>query len=266
MVSMQTVSNLAKDFTKCGVRFTLDGITQMLGSPRNASVFVPEYGPFQVRAKSSDFEVIRQVFRDRGYHLNSAPYQAAIQKAYRKIIADGGVPVIIDAGANIGAATRCFQKQFPEAAIVAIEPDPRNAMLARANCEAIPMIQVVEAALGGVSGFVCIVDSDQPWAIQTERSTSGCPVITIDDAVALVPKGVLFIAKIDIEGFESDVFQENTRWIDDATVIYLEPHDWLLPEKGTSHSFQSEFGKRDFNILLHGENLIYVKSSLFSAG
>lgn len=264
MVSMRTVSSLSKDISRCGVRFTLDGVSQKLGSNRQATVFVPDYGPFTVRAKSSDFDVIRQVFRDRDYHVKSSAYQAAIQKVYRGIIADGGVPVIIDAGANIGAAARCFQKQFPQAAVVAIEPDPENAKLARANCQGVGSIEVVEAALGGVSGFVSIVPADEPWAVQTERSTEGCPVITIADAVARVPKGVLFIAKIDIEGFESDVFKENTQWIDDATVVYLEPHDWLLPEKRTSQSFQSEFGKRDFNILLDGENLIYVKSSLFS--
>ena len=56
-----------------------------------------------------------------------------------------------------------------------------------------------------------------------------------------------------------DLFAANTDWIDAAFVIYVEPHDWLLPGKRTSRSFQRELARRDFELLIRGENLIYVR-------
>ena len=69
----------------------------------------------------------------------------------------------------------------------------------------------------------------------------------------------LFIVKIDIEGFESDLFASQTEWVDDAHVIVLEPHDWLLPGQATSRNFQIVLARHDFDILISGENLIYVR-------
>lgn len=83
--------------------------------------------------------------------------------------------------------------------------------------------------------------------------------LTIDQAVATVPAGSLLIAKIDIEGFESDLFDGDLRWMDDVHVIFLEPHDWMLPGRRTSRSFQAALGQRDFELFLSGENLIYVR-------
>ncbi len=38
-----------------------------------------------------------------------------------------------------------------------------------------------------------------------------------------------FIAKIDIEGFESELFSQNTDWVRLFSIIVIELHDWLLP-------------------------------------
>jgi len=71
--------------------------------------------------------------------------------------------------------------------------------------------------------------------------------------------GVPFIAKIDIEGFESDLFSANTQWLADTFVVFIEPHDWLLPGKCTSRSFQAAMGEEDYEIYLSGEILTYIR-------
>jgi hypothetical protein len=43
--------------------------------------------------------------------------------------------------------------------------------------------------------------------------------------------------------------------------VFIEPHEWMMPGKATSRSFQLEFGKRDFDLLLNGEGLLYVRRS-----
>ena len=82
--------------------------------------------------------------------------------------------------------------------------------------------------------------------------------ITIQDALAAVPNGVPFVTKIDIEGFESDLFASNLDWIDDMVMVLIEPHDWMVPGQFSSHSFQQAMGARRFELFINGENLIYV--------
>jgi hypothetical protein len=80
------------------------------------------------------------------------------------------------------------------------------------------------------------------------------------EALAMVPNGTLFIAKIDIEGFEGDLFSDNIGWLKDVYAVYIEPHDWLLPGKATSRNFQRAMGDLDFEIYISGENLLYVRA------
>jgi hypothetical protein len=97
------------------------------------------------------------------------------------------------------------------------------------------------------------------WAVTTVRTeTGGLAAITMDDAIASVPNGAPFIAKIDIEGFEADLFAGDLAWIDRMALVMIEPHDWLFPGKKTSRTFQSAMGDRDFELFISGENLVYV--------
>jgi hypothetical protein len=93
----------------------------------------------------------------------------------------------------------------------------------------------------------------------TSRSIEGeVPIVTIPELVSTVPDGRLFGAKIDIEGFESDVFSQNTDWLNDLKFLFLEPHDWMLPGAKTSREFQKRLAHCDFDIIVAGENLLYV--------
>jgi hypothetical protein len=68
------------------------------------------------------------------------------------------------------------------------------------------------------------------------------PVVTMSELFAggnCTP----FTAKIDIEGFESDLFSQNLEWLDEVFLVYIEPHDWLFPTQGTSRTFQRAMGK-----------------------
>lgn len=253
-----------RDLRRCGLGFFVAGIVSRLS--RADTFLVRPCGGRQVfvRPRQSDFDTLRQVFRDQEYRLPDS-VTARVDREYEQICTSGMVPVIIDAGANIGAASVWFKARFPKAAVIAIEPDPDNAAMARMNVAGLQDVTVLEAAVGGATGFVALVPHDLAWAIKTKRADVGCDIVTIDQAVASIPTGKLLIAKIDIEGFEHDVFAGDLRWMDDVFAVYLEPHDWMLPGKGTSRSFQAAFGDRDFEILLGGENLIYVRRGPLAA-
>src|SRR5579883_1485462 len=70
------------------------------------------------RHRSSDLACLQKVLFKQEYRL---PFDLAPR-------------VIVDAGANIGAASLYFATRFPEATILALEPEQSNFQLLRKNC------------------------------------------------------------------------------------------------------------------------------------
>ena len=213
----------------------------------------------RVRRGTSDLEVVRQVWRDEQYGIPQDQQVARVKRHEARLKASGKVPVIVDAGANIGAAALWFAREWPEAHIVAVEPDAANAQMARTNCAGHDRIEIVEAAIGGEAGYVSVDSKAEAYAVTTARAQTGCRVITVDDCVAMVEGGELFAVKVDIEGFEDDLFAANTDWLDRVSLVYIEPHDHIFPDRGTSRNFQAEMGRRNFDLLIRGENLVYIR-------
>ena len=40
-----------------------------------------------------------------------------------------------------------------------------------------------------------------------------------------------FLMKLDIEGFEDDLFSKNIGWVDQCLILIIENHDWRLPRQ-----------------------------------
>ncbi len=217
-------------------------------------------GPIVMRTGNSDAVTVRSVFRDLCYDVGRFSQSTAINTFYDAILAAGQTPVIIDAGANIGAASIWFATNFPGARIIAVEPEPANAEMCRRNVARFPNVQTVEAALGATAGRTAISDGNgEAWAFTTSRSDDGTiPIVTIPELAGAVPNGRLFAAKIDIEGFESDVFSQGTAWLETLKFFFIEPHDWPLPGKRTSRAFQKRMAEADYDLIVAGENLLYV--------
>ncbi len=130
------------------------------------------------------------------------------------------------------------------------------------NTRDLPSIKVIEAAIGSEPGWVSLINPDnQAWAVQTIRSEDGSIAVRTIPEIVLGEQqpAKIFLVKIDIEGFEDDLFATNADWIDEAEIIIIEPHDWLFPGKGTSRNFQKALASRSFEILISGDSLIYFR-------
>lgn len=225
------------------VRFTVKGV-----------------GPIHARPKSGDVSIVRQIFGERQYDLSGFRQNAAIESRYQALLAQGVRPVIVDAGANIGMSSIWFAQRFPEAEVIAIEPDPGNAALCRLNVAAFPNVTVREAAIGSTGGQVTLsVEGRKACAVETVRGEAGGVEVITVEAARPAPANRLFIVKVDIEGFEEDLFSANLDWLDEADVVIVEPHDWLFPDRSTSATFQSAMASGAFQLLILGENLVYVR-------
>lgn len=258
MLLEQLLVNI-QDAFQLGFLFPMRHLAAAVGAP-DFHAKVRGAGEMVIRPRSSDAKVVRQVFAAKDYDLHRYGQFAAIQRVYEAILSAGRKPVIVDAGANIGASTVWFAKQYPEAQVVAVEPEPANAAICRENIKDLPNARLVQAAIGGEPGHVALSEGSESWAFQTKREESGgVDIVTISDLVAATPNSQAFIIKIDIEGFEADLFSANLGWLDQAEVVIVEPHDWMLPGQGTSRTMQVAMGTRPFEMLLSGENVIYVR-------
>jgi FkbM family methyltransferase len=225
-----------------------------------AKVSLRDHGSIHLRAGESDVAAVREIFGRGQYNIEGiTPLKHRITKRYKEIIDRGKTPVIVDAGANIGAASIWFARHYGQADIVAIEPEPENFRVLAKNAGSETRIRPFCSAIGSAPGFVSIHTDGLGWATRTERAVTGIPVITVEQAVSTVRNGELFMAKIDIEGFEDDLFATNVDWLDEVFVVFVEPHDWMLPGQGTSRTFQREMGKRPFEVYITGEILTYVR-------
>ena len=64
--------------------------------------------------------------------------------------------LIIDGGANVGYASVYFANKYPNAQIIAIEPDPENCALFYKNCAAYPNVELIQGALWTTSADLVI--------------------------------------------------------------------------------------------------------------
>src|SRR5262249_23765471 len=109
------------------------------------------------------------------------------------------------------------------------------------NVARYPNVRVIPGAIGAKSGSVALSNpKGESDAVRTTRAENGgTPVYSVADLKALAGSDAeLFLMKVDIEGFESDLFSANTEWIGATSIIVVEPHDWMLPGEHSSRSMQ----------------------------
>jgi FkbM family methyltransferase len=214
------------------------------------------------RPGTSDENVIRETFNDWQYSLKRLSRWPEMLELLARCHREGRRPLIIDAGANIGASAVFFATTFPTATVIAIEPEESNFGLLLKNTRQLN-VTCVKAALSGDTGQAKVLDlGEGPWAFRTQRveSGDGPPCITIgslyDEHVdrSMFP----FLVKIDIEGGEEDVFERNTAWIGDTPIVVIELHDWLLPGKGSALPFLRCVSALDRDFVYYGENVFSI--------
>jgi FkbM family methyltransferase len=133
--------------------------------------------------------------------------------------------LIVDLGANIGLTSLYLADQYPDSQIVAVEPDPANAALARSNLEANGVTAtVVEAAAAerdGVGYFEAERDSNRGRRSEKGREVDLVSIPTLIDKSDYEEIDLL---KIDIEGGEGLLFDEETTWLSQVKSIIIEVH------------------------------------------
>ncbi len=210
--------------------------------------------PISLRNGSSDQLVFKQVFLLKEYDLDQ----------------DFGMPVpsdikvIIDAGANIGLASVYFANRYPNAKVIAIEPENGNFAQLKKNTAPYTNVIPLQAALWHEKDELIINNPDSSdWGFMVEQNTSkkagAVPALSVADLMEQYNIKSIDLLKIDIEGAEKEVFEFGAeKWLPHAKTIVVELHDRMKP--GCSRVFFEAIKKENFSLLVSGENLICVRA------
>jgi FkbM family methyltransferase len=136
---------------------------------------------------------------------------------------------VVDAGANVGYSALRFLKEFPEAQIVAIEPEHENVTQLRKNCRPYPRIAIEEVALWSRNARLRIksLDVDQN-AFQVMESADGNVIgCSVEEIMKRHNFPRIDVLKIDIEGSEKVLFADpgSRNWLRHVKIILIETHD-----------------------------------------
>jgi FkbM family methyltransferase len=223
---------------------------------------------FHYRPSSKgDRGVIDQMFVSRDYDFDQWKQGKALSFLATQFAENGVESLIVDAGANIGAAAVFFQQTIAASKLVCIEPDPANFALCEKNLMGTNAV-VLKSAISSAVGEVKLFDPGSgDWGFRTSAMEGSdgvvVPSINIKKILELYAgKAELLIVKVDIEGAEADLFAENCSWMDVFPCIIIELHDWMLPRERSSSNFLKQVASRNFDFLHRGENIFLFNMKL----
>ena len=225
------------------------------------------------RQGDSDLAVINQIFGARVYDPTALRRWPDLQATLGDMRARGRRPLVIDAGANIGASALFFADFYADAHVIAVEPEPGNFQLLAHNASQRPGIACVHGALASRRGRFAVFDPQAGAvgfrAAELGGAALGASVPTgtvvdsfaVADLLAMAPADAEpFLIKIDIEGGEGDVFSRNIAWIDLFPVLLVELHDWMLPGAANSRNFLCAIAASGRDFVPVGENIYSIRN------
>jgi FkbM family methyltransferase len=201
------------------------------------------------RRGTSDITCLEKVFRTQEY---KTPFPTDAK-------------VIVDAGANIGAATLYYSHMYPKAKIVAIEPESSNYEILAKNCRHLPNVTLIKGALWSQERRLEIQNPNgEKWQYTvaevrspTESGSEEIRAVTVPGIMKALRVDHIDILKVDIEGAECELFNSGAHaWIGAVGQIVIELHDRLRP--GCARSFYAAVCLRPFVQETCGEN-VFIK-------
>lgn len=137
----------------------------------------------------------------------------------------GRPPAILDLGANVGFFAAFASVRFPDARLVAFEPDAENTELLRGTAAANEWEwEVIEAAAAPADGVVPFASGRFTYS-RIEEGGASVPAV---DVMPFLERSDL--AKIDIEGAEWAILGDERFPAVAPPALVLEHHPYLCPE------------------------------------
>jgi FkbM family methyltransferase len=174
---------------------------------------------FHFRACSSDPYTIRQVF---------------VCQEHDDLLQLDDIKLVVDCGANIGCASARFLSHYPQVQLIAIEPDPKNFEVLKSNLAPYGnRAKALRAAVWNEDSQVVSCSRGTyrdglDWATTVSLPVDGggdTPTVSLDGLLNDSGFPTIDILKIDIEGAERLIFDENCHsWLSRTRNLCIELH------------------------------------------
>lgn len=203
---------------------------------------------FFLRGRSVDFTVLDSIIGKGEYDIEP-----------------GFMPmVIVDAGANTGAASLYFTMRFPGATIIALEPEQSNFRLLCRNMEPYHSVKCINAALWDTEGWLSLRNpSADHYAYQfgeNEENNVTVRCITLPALMHEAGAEIIDILKMDIEGAEYQVLGRSHEWIRRVRMMIVELHEYISP--GVEDLFMKAATSVPNRLFVTGENTVLINTGL----
>jgi FkbM family methyltransferase len=204
--------------------------------------------PFSMRNNPFDYATFEEVILNETYNI-----PLSFQPKY-----------IIDGGGNIGLSACFFATKYPSAAVISIEPDKDNYKMLQLNCGHYSNIHTQQCGIWKNNTHLKIENADAGnnafTVTETEEATGETiQAVTILHLMEKYNMPYIDILKLDIEGSEKEVFEENfDTWLPKTKVLIIELHDEM--KKGSSSAVFNAVNQFNFSFSIKGENIIFTNN------
>lgn len=209
------------------------------------------FDPFIIRPNKTDRKVLRNIFTLREMSL--------------PISLDA--KLIIDGGAYTGLSSLFFALQYPNATIMAVEPEAGNfSVLEKHASQYKERLISIRGGLWPTTAKLKVTDPGTgSWGFMVEEVPNGSDFdvqgVTICDLMKQAGCDEIDILKLDIEGAEKDLFERNTdEWIDKVKVIIVEFHD--RKRAGARATVEKAIDLTKWNCQRKSDKMIYIRKDL----
>jgi FkbM family methyltransferase len=169
---------------------------------------------------STDLNVFCQIFQIR---------------EYSRLSDLSSLRLILDLGANVGYTSAYFLSAFPDATVVAVEPDPKNFGQCSGNLAPYGgRAKVVKGAVWSTSAKLAIsgatMGAGWEWARRVQPVTGDEKELAVEgwdipSLMQLAGAKTIDLLKCDIEGSELELFGDNSSsWLPNVRNICIELH------------------------------------------
>lgn len=178
------------------------------------------------------------------------------------------VQVIVDAGANCGAATVYFAHRCPGARVHAFEPGSRQRAILDRNAADHPNVSVHPFGLFSEDQWAILTpgpgDAGQSTVLPTDRSDRDGERVGLRSAGGwAAEEGIdrIDVLKVDVEGCEVDVLQSLASLLPTVKVLYVE-YDTRAARRAIDELLRPTHELFSGKVLLDQGELIYLRTDL----
>jgi len=204
---------------------------------------------------------LKYSFSFRNNPFDFATFEEVILKEDYNLTINFNPSTIIDGGANIGLTSVFFANKYPQADIVAVEPEEGNFEMLKKNTKNYGGINLIRSGIWSHSAILSVIDEGKGnnsftvTEVLSAREDS-INAISIYEIMQERSWDTIDILKLDIEGAEKNVFEKNfEQWLPRVKILIIEFHDRAV--EGCSSTVLKALSNYNFCSEAKGENTIF---------